>query len=161
MSQTKPAAQRPAGKPRPRTVSRELALQGLYEWLLKGPTGGEDIGVIDAHLRGEPEFTQADQAHFKAMLHGSVAQADALRERFRPFLDREINALSPVEHAVLLIGTWELMHCLDIPYRVVINEAIELTKSFGGNEGHRYVNGVLDRVAAELRAVEVQAAGRS
>lgn len=154
-------AQRPpVGRPRPRSVSRELVLQGLYEWLIKANSGGEHLGVIDAHLRGMPEFEQADAGHYSALLEGTIRQAEELRTLFAADLDRPLDALSPVEHAVLLIGAYELQHCLDIPYRVVINEAIELSKSFGGNEGHRYVNGVLDRVAARVRALEVEAARR-
>ncbi|MBL8330155.1 MAG: transcription antitermination factor NusB [Rubrivivax sp.] len=152
-----PARKRPARKPAAHSArrrSRELALQGLYEWLISAA----DAGQIDAHLREEESFSQADSAHFDALLHGCIGQAAELDAALQKHLDRKSSALSPVEHAALLIGAWELAHCIDIPYRVVINEAVELTKSFGGTDGHKYVNGVLDRTAADLRPVEVAAA---
>lgn len=152
-----PARRKPSRRPAghsARRRSRELALQGLYEWLV----AGSDAGTIDAHVREQPGFEQADSAHFDALLHGCVADAATLDAALQKHLDRPSHTLSPVEHAALLIGAWELAHCIDIPYRVVINEAVELTKSFGGTDGHKYVNGVLDRTASDLRAVEVQAA---
>lgn len=137
-----------------RRRSRELALQGLYQWLLSG----EDAGVIEAHLREEEDFHKADAAHFDALLHGCIADARELDAVLARHVDRRTEDLSPVEHAALMVGAYELRHCIDIPYRVVINEAVELAKTFGGTDGHKYVNGVLDRVAADLRAVEVEAA---
>jgi N utilization substance protein B len=136
-----------------RRRSRELALQGLYEWLL----GGADAGVIDAHMREQDDFGKCDQAHFDALLHGVIAAAAELDAALALHVDRKTTALSPVEHAALLIGAYELVHCLDIPYRVVINEAVELAKAFGGTDGHKYVNGVLDKAAASLRPTEVAA----
>ena len=128
----------PAGKPpKPKSArrrSREIALQGLYEWLVSGTDGG----VIDAHMREQDGFDKADRAHFDALLHGCIAEAVDL-------------------DAVLMIGAYELKHCIDVPYKVAINEAVELAKSFGGTDGHKYVNGVLDKAAGELRAIEVQA----
>ena len=137
-----------------RRKSREFALQGLYEWLI----GGADAGVVDAHVREHEGFDQCDAAHFDMLLHGCIREAGELDLRLAAHLDRKAEQLSPVEHAVLLIGAYELAHCLDIPYKVAINEAVELAKSFGGTDGHKYVNGVLDKTAAELRAVEVGAA---
>lgn len=136
-----------------RRRAREHALQGLYTWLVSG----EEAGKVDAHIRDQGDFADADAAHFDALLHGCIDEAPALDAALQKYLDRPSRALSPVEHAALLIGAWELMHCLDIPYRVVINEAVELTKSFGGTDGHKYVNGVLDRTASDLRPAEVQA----
>ena len=136
-----------------RRRSRELALQGLYEWL----AGGADAGAIDAHMREQDDFARCDAAHFDKLLHGCIEQAAAIDAVLARHVDRKTQALSPVEHAALLIGSFELLHCLDIPYRVVINEGVELAKSFGGTDGHKYVNGVLDKVAAELRATEVSA----
>jgi N utilization substance protein B len=148
---------RPAGAaPRQKSArrrSRELALQGLYEWLL----GGADAGVIDAHMREQDEFAKCDAAHFDALLHGVIAGAAELDAALARHVDRKTSELSPVEHAALLIGAYELAHCIDIPYRVVINEAVELAKSFGGTDGHKYVNGVLDKTAADLRPAEVAA----
>lgn len=152
---------RPAGKPArkpaaaksPRRRSREFAVQGLYEWLV----GGGDAGAIDAHVREQGDFDKADRAHFDALLHGCIAEAAALDAVLARHVDRPTRLLSPVEHGVLMIGCYELTHCIDIPYRVVINEAVELAKAFGGTDGHKYVNGVLDKAAADLRPVEVAA----
>lgn len=135
----------------PRHRAREFALQGLYQWLLNN----EDAGAIDAHIREAHGFNKADAEHFDALLHGTIRQVAALREGLAPLIDRPMNQLSPVEHAALLIGAYELTNHIEIPYRVVINEAVELTKSFGGIDGHKYVNGVLDKYAATTRAVEV------
>lgn len=138
----------------PRHRAREFALQGLYQWLLNA----EDAGAIDAHIRDAHGFDKADTEHFDALLHGAIRDAASLREELVPLIDRGIAQLSPVEHAALLIGAYELKHHLEIPYKVVINEAVELTKSFGGIDGHKYVNGVLDKLAANVRATEVNAA---
>jgi len=137
----------------PRHRAREFALQGLYQWLLNN----EDSGVIDAHIRQAHGFDKADREHFDALLHGAINNSIALREDFAPLIDRPVAELSPIEHAVLLIGAYELKNHIEIPYRVVINEAVELTKSFGGLDGHKYVNGVLDKLAAKLRPNEVAA----
>ena len=147
---------RPAGNrpPSARRRSREAALQGLYEWLL----GGGDAGVIDAHMREQEGFSEVDAAHFDALLHGCIAEAADIDALLAKHVDRKTTELSPVEHGVLMIGTYELKHCIDVPYKVAINEAVELAKNFGGTDGHKYVNGVLDKAAAELRPVEVQAA---
>jgi N utilization substance protein B len=148
----KPAGRRPQGKS-PRRRSREFALQGLYEWLL----AGSEPGVIDAHMREQEGFDKCDSAHFDALLHGCIRDAAALDAALARHVDRRTSALSPVEHGVLLIGAWELSNCLEIPYKVAINEAVELAKEFGGTDGHKYVNGVLDKTAGDLRAVEVAA----
>jgi N utilization substance protein B len=137
----------------PRHRSREFALQALYHWLLND----EDAGVIDAHIREAHGFNKADATHFDVLLHGTINQAEQLRTQLAPLIDRPISQLSPIEHAALLIGAFELKNHLEIPYRVVINEAVELTKSFGGIDGHKYVNGVLDKLAANLRSIEVHA----
>ncbi len=141
-----------------RRRARELALQGLYEWLLSGDAANENAGAIEAHIRETQGFEKADAEHFTLLLHGAIKAAPMLREQIVPHLDRNIDELSPVEHGVLLIGTYELAHVIEIPYRVVINESVELAKSFGGTDGYRYVNGVLDKVAAGLRATEIAAA---
>ncbi|TAK90415.1 MAG: transcription antitermination factor NusB [Burkholderiaceae bacterium] len=139
-----------------RRRAREYALQGLYQWLL----AREDAGVIEAHLREDTGFAQADQAYFVTLLHGAIREAETLSNGFAAHLDRPLAELSPVEHAVLLLGSFELAHQPDIPYRVVINEAVELAKSFGGTDGFKYVNGVLDKQALVLRASEVGRKGR-
>ena len=140
-----------------RRKAREFALQGLYEWLI----GGADAGVVDAHVREQEGFDQCDAAHFDMLLHGCIREAAGLDALLAGHLDRKTAQLSPVEHAVLMIGTYELRYCVAIPYKVAINEAVELAKSFGGTDGHKYVNGVLDKAAAELRTLEVDAARAS
>jgi transcription antitermination protein NusB len=134
-----------------RRRAREFALQGIYHWLLNR----DDAGMIDAHMRGVTGFSRADKNHFDAVLHGVIEHAEALRAEFVPHLDRKIEELSPVEHGVLLLGTFELAHHLDVPYRVVINEAVEVAKDYGGTDGFKFVNGVLDKVALKLRAAEI------
>ncbi|MBI1891118.1 MAG: transcription antitermination factor NusB [Burkholderiales bacterium] len=141
----------------PRHRAREFALQGLYQWLLND----EDAGAIDAHIREAHGFDKADAQHFDDLLHGAIKDVGSLRDGLRPLIDRPIEELSPVEHAVLLIGAYELRNHAEIPYKVVINEAVELAKSFGGIDGHKYVNGVLDKLAAQARAPEVDAARKS
>jgi transcription antitermination protein NusB len=139
-----------------RRRSRELALQGLYQWLLSG----ESVRDIETHIADMDGFAKCDRAHFDALLHGCIEQAAALDAVLAKHVDRKTTLLSPVEHAALLIGCYELQHCLDVPYRVAINEAVELTKSFGGTDGHKYVNGVLDRCASDLRPQEARSASR-
>jgi transcription antitermination protein NusB len=152
------AASTPAAKKGPpksaRRRSREFALQGLYEWLLSRDAGDENAGAIDAHIRETPGFEKADTEHYEALLHGAIREVGPLRAAISPHLDRPIAELSPVEHAVLLIGVYELVHHVEIPYRVVINEGVEVAKSFGGTDGFKYVNGVLDKVAATARPTE-------
>ena len=137
----------------PRHRAREFALQGLYQWLLNN----ESASTVVNHIRGAHGFDKADAEHFTVLLNGAIGSSVELREMFAPLVDRGINELSPIEHAVLLIGAYELKNNKEIPYRVVINEAVELTKSFGGIDGHKYVNGVLDKLAAQLRPDEVAA----
>ena len=137
-----------------RRRSRELAMQGLYQWLLSR----EDAAAVVAHIAEMDGFGKCDRAHFDALLHGGIEQAAALDAVLVRHIDRRAELLSPVEHALLMIGVYELMHCPDIPYRVAINEAVELAKTFGGTDGHKYVNGVLDRCAAELRPAEARPA---
>jgi transcription antitermination protein NusB len=139
-----------------RRRSREVALQGLYEWLISGA----DAGVVDAHMREQGEFDKCDTAHFDALLHGCIAEAAEIDALLTKHVDRPTVQLSPIEHGVLMIGVYELKHCISIPYKVAINEAVELAKSYGGTDGHKYVNGVLDKAAAELREVEFSAARR-
>jgi N utilization substance protein B len=133
-----------------RRRARELALQGLYQWLV----GGQDAGTILAHLQEDEEYGCAEEGYVEVLVRGAIGDAAALRDALVPYLDRAPSALSPVEHAILLIGAYELAHRPEVPRRVVINEAIELAKSFGGTDGYKYVNGVLDRLAARVRAGE-------
>lgn len=138
-----------------RRRAREFAVQGVYEWLLSG-------NAPDVVARGLAEvkgFESIDRDLFDALLRGAITRAPQLEEQFAGYVDRPVKDLSPVERAILLLGVYELLEHIETPYRVVINECVELAKSYGGTDGHKYVNGVLDRVAAKLRAVEVQARG--
>ncbi len=137
-----------------RTRAREFALQGLYQHLV-GRSAAIDIDQFTRDLSG---FHKADSVHFDALLHGCIAEADALDALIAPRLDRPLAEVSPIEHGVLWIGTYEFLHCLDVPARVVLNECIELAKSFGGTDGHKYVNGVLHPLAAQLRPAEAASA---
>jgi len=149
----RPAARRGEAKSA-RRRARELALQGLYEWLLSRA----DAGAVDAHVREQEGFDKCDREHFELLLHGTIRDAEAIDAMLAAHIDRKVELLSPIEHAALMIGAFELMRCIEIPYKVAINEAVELAKSFGGTDGHKYVNGVLDKVAAEVRRIEVDAA---
>ena len=134
-----------------RTRAREFALQALYQHLV----GHNAAGEIDLFTRELIGFHKADAAHFDALLHGCVAAAAALDEAVTPHLDRKLAEVSPIEHGVLWIGAYELGQCPDGPWRVVINECIELAKAFGGTDGHKWVNAVLNQLAAQLRPAEV------
>jgi transcription antitermination protein NusB len=138
----------------PRRRAREFALQGLYQRQLSG----NPPAAIRAQLAEAAGFTKADQAYFDEVWAGVTAQYDALIELVAPCLDRRAAELSPIERAILVIGAWELRHRLEIPYRVVINEAVEIAKAYGGTDGHKFVNGVLDKLAATLRADEIASA---
>ena len=154
-SSDKPAddkAAKPAAKS-PRRRAREFALQGLYQWRI----GGNDEAAIEAHLRDIAGFDKADREFFTGLLRGVLAQREALQEQLQGNLDRPFGELSPIEACILLAGAFELSNYPQTPYRVIINEAIELTKGYGGTDGHKYVNGVLDKLAAKLRPVEVEA----
>ncbi len=137
----------------PRRRSRELALQGMYQWQYTGAT----VSQVLKNLSELDGFAQADDAFLKAELAGAIAAAEELRERLEPRADRKWHEISPVEKGILLLGAWEMVHQPEIPYRVTINEAVELGKKFGGTDGHKYVNGVLDRLAASVRGDEVNA----
>ena len=136
-----------------RSRAREFALQALYQHLV----GRNDATSIDQFTRDLAGFHKADAAHYDALLHGSIAAAGELDALIVPLLDRKLEEISPVEHAVMWIGVYEFQNCLDVPWRVVLNECIELAKEFGGTDGHKYVNAVLNGLAPQLRAAEVEA----
>lgn len=133
-----------------RRRSRELALQALYQWQLSG----DSAEILEKQPRALEGFEKLDEAYFLVLLHGVISGVRELEQKLLPHLDRPVKGLSPIEHCILLLGTYELAHQPEVPYKVVINEAVELAKSFGGTEGHKYVNGVLDKLAAQLRAAE-------
>lgn len=138
---------------RARHLARKRAVQALYMW---GMTG-EDVSDIDAQFMSEQDMKNTDIKYFKELLHQVPAHVQELDEHITPLLDRPFNELDPVECAIMRLGVYELQHRLDIPYKVVINEAVELTKTFGAEEGHKYVNSILDRVAKKLRSIEINA----
>jgi N utilization substance protein B len=134
-----------------RSRAREFALQALYQHLV----GRNEATAIDTFTRDLAGFHKADAAHYDALLHGCIATAADLDALITPLLDRKMAEISPIEHAAMWIGVYEFQHCLDVPWRVVLNECIELAKEFGGTDGHKYVNGVLGGLAPKLRADEV------
>jgi len=149
MSATEPD-KKPARPVTPRNRARRLAVQTLYGWLLNP----RDAEALKAEARLHDEFPKADAALLDRLVDGVTANAEALRARVTPYLDRSVDSLSPVEHVVLLMGAHELVAHIETPYRVIISEAIELAKLYGGTDGHKYVNGVLDKLAADVRADE-------
>lgn len=154
MNDQSPTKPRKAADKSARTRAREFALQALYQHLV-GRNAASDIDSFTRDLSG---FHKSDSAHYDALLHGCVEQAETLDALVTPLLDRPMAEISPIEHGVLWIGAYELQHCLDVPLRVVINECVELAKSFGGTDGHKYVNGVLHQLGARLRPHEAAAA---
>ena len=136
-----------------RSRARRRALQALYAWDMAGTPMP---GVI-AQFQHEQEMEIADLDYFKDLLTGVDRHRESLDEKLRPFLDREVQEVDPIERAVLRLAAYELLHRIDVPYRVVINEAIEVAKRFGSDFGHTYVNGVLDKAAAAWRAQEYRA----
>ena len=134
-----------------RRRSREFAMQGLYQWQLAGASAA----TIESQMANAKGFDKIDRAYFSALLEGAIRESERLQTALQPFLDRKVAELSPIERAILLIATYELENQIDIPYRVVINEAVELAKSYGGTDGFKYVNGVLDKLAADKRPLEI------
>lgn len=150
---TTAAGARKASAKSARTRAREFALQALYQHLV----GGNEAKAIDHFTRDLSGFHKADSAHYDALLHGCIEQAEALDALIAPLLDRPLAEISPIEHAALWIGVYEFQSAIDVPWRVVINEAVELAKEFGGTDGHKWVNAVLNGLAPRLRATEVEA----
>jgi N utilization substance protein B len=136
-----------------RSRAREFALQALYQHLV----GRNEATAIDAFTRDLAGFHKADSVHYDALLHGCVKEAAELDALILPLLDRKMEEISPIEHGVMWIGAWEFQHAPDVPWRVVLNGCIELAKEFGGTDGHKYVNAVLNGLAPQLRAAEVEA----
>lgn len=141
----------PAGvDPAARSRARRRALQAAYAWEISGTP----MAQIVAQFEHEQEMTVADLGYFKDLLHGLETHCADIDTSLRPYLDREVEQVDPIERAVLRLATFELLHRPDVPYRVVINEAIEVAKRFGSEYGHTYINGVLDKAAAEWRPAE-------
>jgi N utilization substance protein B len=149
----RPRADRSA---RARSLARRLALQALYQWQMTGHSFAE----LRNQYTQDEGYPEVDPDYFKALLEGAIESAPAIDELLAQWLDRPVNQLDPVEHAVLLIGVEELRAHLEVPYRVVLNEGVELAKKFGATDGHKFINAVLDRAARQLRAAELQALAR-
>ncbi|HSC85030.1 MAG TPA: transcription antitermination factor NusB [Pseudomonas sp.] len=141
------------GKIATRRVARSLGMQALYQWHI----AGQSLNEIEAQFRVDNDFSGVDGAYFHEILHGVAMGKTEIDEAIEPCLDRALEELDPVELAILRLSTWELSKRIDVPYRVVINEGIELAKVFGATDGHKFVNGVLDKLAPKLRAAEVSA----
>jgi len=139
-----------------RTRARRLALQGLYEWQMSANAPAE----IVARLKQSKEAQGMDAEYFQELMHQVPAQVEQLDKQLQIFMGRELSESDGVERAVLRLGAYELTARLDIPYRVAINEAVELAKRYGGEQGHKFVNGILDKLAAEVRVVEISARTR-
>ena len=134
-----------------RSRAREFALQALYQHIV----GRNDAAAIDSFTRDLAGFHKADAAHYNTVLHGCINTAEDLDALITPLLDRKLGEISPIERASMWIGVYEFQHCMDVPWRVVLNECIELAKEFGGTDGHKYVNAGLNGLAPRLRAAEV------
>lgn len=142
---------RPAAKSS-RRRAREFAVQGIYQWLLTH----ESVAAIERFLQDSTTaFVRADEELFRTILIGAIKGVDALNVALRPHVDRELTEVSPVELAILYVGAYEIIHMPQTPYPVIINESIELAKTFGGTDGHKFVNGVLDKLAAVAREAEI------
>lgn len=132
--------------------ARKLALQALYQWLMSG----SDLAEIEIQFRIANNMDKVDVDFFRRLLYGVPKDLTVLEEAFTPFIDRPVQGLNPIELTVLRLGTFELLFCPETPYRVILNEAISLAKEYGSQDGHRYVNGVLNNLAKQIRAVEIQ-----
>jgi N utilization substance protein B len=134
-----------------RRRSRQFAMQGLYQWQL----AGTDATTIESQMSVAKGFDKVDRPYFSSLLAGAIRESSRLEESLQPYLDRKCAELSPIERAILFIAAYELENLVDVPYRVVINEAVELAKCYGGTDGFKYVNGVLDKLAAQKRPLEI------
>lgn len=136
-----------------RRKARHYGMQALYQWYM----AEAPLNAIEAEFRADYDFSHVDGDFFHALLHDVPAQVDELEAIFAPLLDRDIGELDPIERTLLRMGTWELARRVDVPYKVAINEAVALARKFGATDSHKYINGVLDKAARELRKVEVGA----
>lgn len=142
---------RVSSKSSARTRAREFVVQALYQFIV----GKNQAPDVDLFTRGLSGFSKADSVHYDLLLYGICEQSSALDQLITPHLDRPLTEISPVERSVMWVGAFELKNCLDIPAKVVINESVELAKGFGGTDGHKYVNAVINGLAHALRAREM------
>jgi N utilization substance protein B len=139
-----------------RRKARHYALQALYQWQISRNA----LGDIETQFRTEFDFSKTDLEYFQALLHGVPQHVGELERTFEPLLDRAVKDLTPIELTLLRMATFELMHRIDVPFKVVINEAVSLAKKFGATDSHKYINGVMDKLAQQLRTIEVAAERR-
>jgi N utilization substance protein B len=137
-----------------RRKARHYGMQALYQWLM----ASAPLSDIEAEFRADYDFSHVDLEYFQALVHEVPAKVDDLDAALEPLLDRKLDDLDPIERTLLRMGMWELTHRIDVPYKVVINEEVALAKKFGATDSHKYVNGVLDKAARQLRKVEIDAA---
>ena len=137
-----------------RRKARHYGMQALYQWYMAGAS----LSVIEAEFRADYDFSHVDLEYFQALLHGVPAAVDELEASLSPLLDRKLDELDPIERTLLRMGAFELRERPDVPYKVVINEAVALARKFGATDSHKYINGVLDKLARQLRKVEIDAA---
>jgi len=140
-----------------RTNARKAAVQALYQWQM----AGQSLHSIELQFLEEGRLQDAHKKYFEELFHGVPQNLQALDKALADFVDRPVDAIDPVERAILRLGTYELIYRLDMPYRVVINESINLAKFFGADGSHKYVNGILDKIAQKVRAVEIQAKAKA
>jgi N utilization substance protein B len=147
---------RPSGtqkaSPAARRKARSFALQAIYQWHM----AGANLAKIEAEFRADNDMSKVDLEYFHEILHGVPRELSALDMIISPLLDRNTEEMTPVELSILRLATYEMLHRIDVPYKVVINEAVELAKTFGATDGHKYVNGVVDKIAQQVRTVEVK-----
>jgi len=134
-----------------RRKSRELALKGIYQGLMNK----SEVRKIIRDMADDVDFHRADEAYFRQLIEGVAEHMTDIEQRIGVYVDRAVAELSPIEHAILCLSAYELIYDISIPYRVAINEGVELAKIYGGTDGHKYVNGVLDKLASEVRPNEV------
>ena len=137
-----------------RRKARHYGMQALYQWYM----ADAGLNAIEAEFRADYDFSHVDLEYFQALLHGVPGCLDELEATLEPLLDRKLSDLDPIERTLLRMGTFELAKRPDVPYKVVINEEVALAKKFGATDSHKYINGVLDKLARELRKVEIDAA---
>ncbi|WP_094710955.1 transcription antitermination factor NusB [Hahella sp. CCB-MM4] len=136
-----------------RRRARRLVLQALYQWQI----ASSSVSQVEAEFLVDNDMEKVDKEFFRELLRGVTSQVKALDEALTPCIDRKVEDLDPIELSVIRMGAYELINRIDVPYRVAINEAVELTKKFGGTDGHKFVNSVLDKLAPKFREVEINA----
>lgn len=136
-----------------RTNARKTAMQALYQWQMTG----QNLNEIERQFIEDDRFRDVHRSYFNELFRGVPQQLDVIDQALSEFVDRPVERIDPVERAILRIGVYELLNRLDVPYRVILNESINLAKSFGAQDSHKYINGILDKIAQQKRAVEIQA----